>query len=48
MPIYKGGMHMYFPVNDILNDTVLGIPKTDLIDWSSAIDTVIENKESEE
>lgn len=37
---------MYFPVSDILNDTIFGIPKEETADWDSAINTMITDKES--
>lgn len=38
---------MYFPINDILNDTILGIPKDNTTNWELAINTMLTEKESE-
>ena len=38
---------MYFPITDILNDTILGIPKDDTDNWDSAINTIITESECE-
>ncbi len=44
---HKGGMIMYFPINDILNDTILGIPKDDTNNWDSVINSILIDRESE-
>lgn len=38
---------MYFPINDILNDTILGIPKDDTNNWDEVINTILTDRESE-
>lgn len=38
---------MYFPVSDILNDTIFGIPKEETSDWSSAINAIIIDTDKE-
>lgn len=39
---------MYFPVTDILNGTIFGIPKNDTINWDSAVDLIVLEKECED
>ena len=39
---------MYFPLEDILNDTILGMPKDNTDNWNDIIDAFIKNNKSEE
>lgn len=39
---------MYFPSKDILDDTILGIPKDDTINWDVIIDSILTETKSEE
>lgn len=36
---------MYFPISDILNDTVFGIPKDEVEDLDSVINIILTDKE---
>lgn len=38
---------MYFPIDDILNDTIFGIPKDDTNNWDSLLDALLNNKSEE-
>lgn len=41
-------MGMYFPVHDILNDTILGIPNDTADNWETVIDALSNNIKSED